>query len=58
MAFVLATPTLAGAMSGYDQNGEAFVLDTKGKLYPFAQFYSALYLIHDGWRVRYLCVDS
>lgn len=51
MAFILVVPTLAGAMTGYAQNSEAFVADANGNMYSLMQFHAILYTIHDGWRV-------
>lgn len=51
MAFILVVPTLAGAMTGYAQNSEAFVADANGNMYSLMQFHPILYSIHDGWRV-------
>lgn len=53
MAFVLAVPTLAGAMTGYAQNSEAFVADTNGNMYSITQLHATVYSIHDGWRVGF-----
>jgi len=51
MAFVLAFPTLAGAMTGYISNSGSFVWDTAGNLISFSQFRPAAYVIHDAWRI-------
>jgi len=51
MAFVLAFPTLASAMTGYTANSASFVEDTAGNLISFAQFKPLAYMIHDGWRI-------
>lgn len=53
MVFILAVPTLAGAMTGYSQNNEAFVADLSGNMYSFSQLSPILYTIHDGWRVDF-----
>lgn len=51
MMFVLAWPTIAGAMTGYDSNNTAFVKNSDGTLAPFASFVPVLYVIEDGDRV-------
>lgn len=51
MLFVMAWPTLASAMTGYDTTTSAFVKTRDGRLVPFAYFMPILYMIHDGQRV-------
>lgn len=51
MLFVLAWPTVASAMTGYDSNNVAFVKIKDGSLIPFASFIPLLYVIHDGSRI-------
>lgn len=51
MSFVMAWPTLASAMTGYNSLTTA-VIKTKDGLYvPFSSFQPVLYMIHDGSRV-------
>lgn len=51
MIFVLAWPTIAGAMTGYNSNNVAFVETADGSLARFSSFQPILYVIHDGSRV-------
>lgn len=51
MLFVLAWPTVASAMTGYDSNNVAFIKIKDGSLIPFASFIPLLYVIHDGSRI-------
>lgn len=51
MLFVLAWPTVASAMTGYDSNNVAFVKIRDGSLIPFSSFVPLLYVIHDGSRI-------
>ncbi|KAL2284946.1 hypothetical protein FJTKL_08497 [Diaporthe vaccinii] len=51
MLFVLAWPTVASAMTGYDSNNVAFIKIRDGSLIPFSSFSPLLYIIHDGSRV-------
>lgn len=53
MAFILAFPTFASAMTGYSSNVQAFVPDQdSSNLVPFTNFSKALYMIHDGHRIN------
>ena len=52
MAFILAFPTFAGAMTEYQSAVQAFISDTDGNLIPFQQFNFVAYIIHDGWRIN------
>ncbi|KAI2621152.1 hypothetical protein GGR54DRAFT_90698 [Hypoxylon sp. NC1633] len=52
IAFLLAWPTLASAMSGYTTIGKAFVTNYDGSYIPFSEFQPIAYMIHDGWRVN------
>lgn len=52
MLFVLAWPTVASAMTGYDSNNVAFVKIRDGSLIPFSSFVPLLYVIHDGSRIE------
>jgi hypothetical protein len=52
MAFTLAFPTLAGEMTGYNENVQAFVNTTDNNYVPFEKFNFALFVIHDSDRVR------
>lgn len=51
MIYILAWPTIAGAMTGYTSAESAFVSDIRGSLTPLENFLPVLYVIHDGWRV-------
>lgn len=51
MLFVLAWPTVASAMTGYDSNNVAFIKIRDGSLIPFSSFIPLLYIIHDGSRI-------
>ena len=52
MAFTLAFPTFASAMTGYSGNVEAFVNATDSNYVPFKSFQYAYFVIHDGWRIE------
>jgi hypothetical protein len=52
MIIILAFPTLASAMSGYDANVASYVLDRNANYIPFEDFSRVLYVIHDGWRIN------
>jgi hypothetical protein len=52
MIFILAFPTLASAMSGYDANVASYVPDQNRNLIAFKDFSRVLYVIHDGWRIN------
>lgn len=52
MAFILAFPTIASAMTGYSSNVEAFVEDERSTNYvPFNNLRRLYYTIHDGSRL-------
>lgn len=51
MLFVLAWPTVASAMTGYDSNNVAFIKIRDGSLIRFSSFEPLLYIIHDGSRI-------
>lgn len=51
MAFVLAFPTLASAMTGYSANNQAVVKTDDIKQVLFSQFNRVRYVINDGHRV-------
>ncbi|KAH6677005.1 hypothetical protein F5X68DRAFT_235180 [Plectosphaerella plurivora] len=51
MAFVLAWPTLAAAMTGYTTAETAYFSDKDQKLTSLAEIYPVAYVIHDGDRV-------
>lgn len=51
MLFVLAWPTIASAMTGYDSNNVAFIKVRDGSLIRFSSFVPLLYTIHDGSRI-------
>lgn len=51
MAFVLAFPTLASAMTGYSANNQAWVKTDDVSQVLFSQFERAQYVINDGNRV-------
>ncbi|KAK3292120.1 uncharacterized protein B0H64DRAFT_346694 [Chaetomium fimeti] len=52
MAFIIAWPTLASAMTGYAPATQAFVLDIENNLISFGSFTTVAYVIHDGQRVN------
>jgi hypothetical protein len=52
MIIILAFPTLASAMSGYDANVASYVLDRNANYIPFKDFSRVFYVIHDGWRIN------
>ncbi|KAH7138665.1 hypothetical protein B0J11DRAFT_588081 [Dendryphion nanum] len=52
MIFIIAFPTLASALSGYDANVDSFVPDKNGSFVPFKDFSRLKYVIHDGWRIN------
>jgi hypothetical protein len=52
MIFILLFPTLASAMSGYDANVDAYVLDSDQNLFPFRDYMRIKYVVHDGWRIN------
>ncbi|KAK3690449.1 hypothetical protein B0T22DRAFT_481627 [Podospora appendiculata] len=52
MVYVLAFPTLAGAMTGYALENGSFVQDLDGNLIPTSNFTAIQYIIHDGARVN------
>jgi len=62
MIYILAFPTLASAMSGYDANVGSYMPDQNGSLIPFRDFSKVVYVIHDGWRInqdgRYWIVED
>ena len=51
MVFTLAFPTMAGAMTGYNANLQAFVNTTDNNYVPFDKFSFALFVVHDSWRI-------
>jgi hypothetical protein len=53
MTFVIAFPTLASAMTGYNGINKAYVPDEYGNFIPFSDFVEVLYVIQDGWRVNF-----
>ena len=52
MVFVLAFPTLASAMTGYNANSGSFVVGYSGSLIPYSEFVPIVYVIHDGNRIN------
>jgi hypothetical protein len=52
MFFLLAFPTLASAMSGYDANVAAYLPDADNNFISFTDFSRVLYVVHDGWRIN------
>jgi hypothetical protein len=52
MIFVLLFPTLASAMTGYQQNSKAYVKDINDQYVPFPSYQPVLYTIADGKRVN------
>ncbi|KAF2794860.1 hypothetical protein K505DRAFT_360697 [Melanomma pulvis-pyrius CBS 109.77] len=51
MTYILAFPTLVGAMTGYSANVRSFVPDRNNNLIQFNSFKRILYVIHGGWRI-------
>jgi hypothetical protein len=52
MAFILAFPTFASAMTGYSSNVSPFVPNAENNgTIPFAMFQPLYYVIHDGDRI-------
>jgi hypothetical protein len=51
MAFVLAFPTLASAMTGYTSIVGAYILDRQNNWIGFDKFVQVLYTAHDGNRI-------
>ncbi|CAI6259236.1 unnamed protein product [Periconia digitata] len=51
MAFILAFPTLASAMSGYTSVVAAQIVDPESNMIPFTKFGLVVYTIHDGDRI-------
>ncbi|KAI1800065.1 hypothetical protein F4811DRAFT_54842 [Daldinia bambusicola] len=52
MLFIIAWPTVAGAMTGYTTTNDAFVPDTSNNYISILSFQPVLYVIHDGERVN------
>jgi hypothetical protein len=52
MGYILAFPTIASAMTGYNGNVAAFVPDNSGNFVKFESFQPVLYVIHDGDRIN------
>ncbi|KAF2728109.1 hypothetical protein EJ04DRAFT_504600 [Polyplosphaeria fusca] len=50
--YILAFPTIASAMTGYNGNVAAFVPDSSGNFVKFESFQPVLYIIHDGDRIN------
>lgn len=50
-SFILAFPSLASAMTGYNVNTQAFVKGYSGQLIDFSDFKRVQGVIYDGWRV-------
>jgi hypothetical protein len=51
MLFILAFPTLGGAMTGYSGNVVPRVPDNSANYIPFNNFSIVMYTIHDGERI-------
>lgn len=51
MMFVMAWPTLASAMTGYNSNNTAFFKTKDGTFVAFSALQPVLYVVHDGSRV-------
>ncbi|KAI1658319.1 hypothetical protein F4813DRAFT_46041 [Daldinia decipiens] len=62
MIFIIAWPTVAGAMTGYTTIGKAFVPDIDNNYIPYSAFRPLAYIVHDGGRVNltnnYIYFDS
>jgi len=52
LALVLAFPTLAGAMTGYRPNLQAFITSVDGDYIPYSSFFPVMYIVHDAARVN------
>jgi hypothetical protein len=52
MAYILAFPTLAGAMTGYTPVVGGFVEYYEGNFIPLESFQLLAYVIHDGARIN------
>jgi len=52
MGYILAFPTIASAMTGYNGNVAAFIPDNSGNFVKFESFQPVLYVIHDGNRIN------
>lgn len=52
MVFVMSWPTIAGAMTSYDNNTGSYVNRTDDTQVPFSAFQPLLYVIHDGPRIN------
>lgn len=52
MAFTLAFPTFASAMTGYSGNVKAYVNSTDSNFVPLDAFSFVTYVIHDGSRIN------
>lgn len=53
MIFILAFPTLAGAMTGYTSVVKAYIPDiTDANMIRFDSFDAIIYVIHDGKRIK------
>lgn len=51
MAYMIAFPTLASAMTGYTGKVGSFIPDKDRNLIPFTGFQLVLFVIHDGERI-------
>lgn len=51
MAFNIAFPAFASAMTGYSANVQAYVEDRSGNYVPFSNYRILYYTIHDGDRI-------
>lgn len=52
MVFVMSWPTIASAMSSYDNNTISYINRTDKTQVPFSSFKPLLYVIHDGSRIN------
>ncbi|KAI0852834.1 hypothetical protein F5Y00DRAFT_272463 [Daldinia vernicosa] len=52
MVFIIAWPTVAGAMTGYTTIGKAFVPDIDNNYISYSSFKPLAYIVHDGGRVN------
>ncbi|KAI0111687.1 hypothetical protein F4814DRAFT_460837 [Daldinia grandis] len=52
MVFIIAWPTVAGAMTGYTTIGKAFVPDIDNNYISFSAFQRLAYIVHDGGRIN------
>lgn len=52
LMFVVAFPTIAGAMTGYSTNAKAYIPDPTGNLIAYSDFVPVIFMIHDAERIN------